>query len=81
MFPTEKLLQCVISLFEGIIRLLTGQDEVTNRLMDRVDDYINKPLYHNFAIEQLSLTWEEVSKVYVYGLEDSQQVRSSKGKI
>ena len=38
---------------------MTGQEEVTNTLMDRVADYINEPLQLHFALEQLGLTWEE----------------------
>ena len=57
----KKLLQCVISLFEDKIRLLTGQDEVTNSLVDRVADHIHESLMLHFAMEQLGLTWKEVS--------------------
>ena len=78
MFTNEKVTKSSGSLFEGKIRPLTGQDEVTNSLVDRVAYYINKPIHLHFAIEQLGLTWEVVSKVYGYPLEDEyhhQQVR------
>ena len=78
MFSTEKLLKCVISLFEDKIRLLTGQDEVTNSLVDRVAVYMKGPVGIHFAIEQLGLTWEEVSvmsKEEFLGETDYQQVR------
>ena len=58
MFPTEKLLQCVISLLEG--KILTGQDEITNLLVDRVADYIKESTRFHFAIEQFGITWEKV---------------------
>ena len=58
-FPTEELLLCVISLFEDTI--LTGQDEVTKSLVDWVVHYIKKPIQFHFALEQLGITWEEVS--------------------
>ena len=62
-------------LFEDKARLLNGQDEVTNILMDRVAHHIDKSLYRHFAIEQLGLTWEEVSELNDYGYECCQQVR------
>ena len=56
-------------LFEDEIRLLTGQNEVTNTLVDLVVLHINKALHPYFAIEQLSLTWEELSAIDLYGCE------------
>ena len=76
MFTTEQLLKCVISLFEDKIRLLTGQDEVTNTLVDRVACYIKAADCSHFAIEQLGLTWEDVSMTIDYCVYDNhEQVR------
>ena len=45
---------------------MTGHDEVTDTLMNRVAVHIDEPLIFQFAIEQLGLTWEEVSVLYCY---------------
>ena len=58
------------------MRLLTAEDEVTNTLVDTVADYINKRTPLHFAIEQLSLRWENYSTKYRYP--DAQQVRREK---
>ena len=60
-------------LFQDKFRLLTGQDEVTNRLVNRVARHIDGPLQLHLAIEQLGLTWNEVSVVHL--LRDYKQVR------
>ena len=77
MFTTEKATKSSGSLFEGKIRPLTGQDEVTNTLVDRVADYIYESLRLHFATEQLGLPWKEVSELYSYRFLDDyyQQVR------
>ena len=65
-------------LFEDKIRLLTGQDEVTNSLVDRVAHCIKGAVGLHFAIEQLGLTWKEVSVMFEKQFlfeEDYQQVR------
>ena len=61
-------------LFADQIRLLTGQDEVTNTLMDRVARYIEGSLRLHFAIEQLGLTWKEVLSI-AFAHQYDQQVR------
>ena len=63
---------------KGKMRLLTAEDEVTNTLMDKVARYINEPLHLHFAIEQLSLRWENVFAKYRRA--DAQQVRREKNK-
>ena len=63
-------------MFEDEVRLLTGRDEVTNTLVDRVAYYIKGAVGPHFAIEQLGLTWEDVSMMNDYSVyENHQQVR------
>ena len=64
-------------LFEDKARLLDAEDEVTNTLVDRVARHIDQPLWFHFSIEQLGMTWKEVSGMYHNILIDNyyQQVR------